>query len=93
MQSILEDFQGLPVRLCVLKSYDKEGYQFGPIKRLLDKSNISEPSPTTPKSDSLFDWEEKPPPEAILPEDVCDEVPVHDSEGRYVNFSCCWVQT
>lgn len=82
MQNILEDYQGLPIHICVLKSYDKDGYQFAPIKRLLDKSNIPDLSPTSPKSDSLFDWEDKPRPEAILPEDVCDEVPVHDSEGR-----------
>ena len=83
LQSTLEDYQGLPIHIAVIKSYDKEGYQFAQIKKLLDKSNISDPlSPNTPKSDSLFDWEEKPPPEAILPEDVADEVPVHDSEGR-----------
>ena len=64
------------------QSYDQDGYQFGQIRKLLDKSNVIDQSPTSPKSDSLFDWEDKPPPEAILPEEICDEVPVHDSEGR-----------
>ena len=85
MQTILDEYQGLPIRLAVIKSYDKDGYQFSQIKKLLEKSHISDtisPGPETPKSDSLFDWEEKPPPEAILPEEIADEVPVHDSEGR-----------
>ena len=43
----------------------------------------SDSSPSSPGTSSLCaEYEERLPPEAILPEEMVDEVPVHDSEGK-----------
>ncbi|XP_060570181.1 uncharacterized protein LOC132728550 [Ruditapes philippinarum] len=39
-------------------------------------------SSTSDTGSPLAEYEERLPPEAILPEEILDEVPVHDSEGR-----------
>jgi hypothetical protein len=39
-------------------------------------------SSTSDTGSPLAEYEERLPPEAILPEEIVDEVPVHDSEGR-----------
>ena len=73
-------------RLYSFQSQDKDGRSYGPISHLLKSINMGDQSPGSPNkspdSSPWVDYEEKPPPEAILPEEMEDEIPVHDSEGR-----------
>ena len=45
--------------------------------------DLSPATPTSPGGQVPWtEYEDKPPPEAILPEDIEDEVPVHNSESK-----------
>ncbi|XP_045213180.1 uncharacterized protein LOC123564003 [Mercenaria mercenaria] len=82
---IFHQHEGQPVQLSVIKAQNKDGSLYGPIGQLrgIVGINDGEKSPSTPDTSSpLADFEDRLPPEAILPEEIVDEVPVHDSEGR-----------
>lgn len=83
---IFNQHEGLPIQLYVIKGMNKDGNAYRPIARLLEEADLGVLSPGTPTSShgkmSWGEFEDRPPPESILPEDIEDEVPVHDSEGR-----------
>ena len=74
------------VRVYFLKGQTVDGNWYGPIARLMERAklgDISPTSPTSPTSQSSFSLDEdRLPPDAQLPEEIEDEVPVYDSEGR-----------
>lgn len=47
-----------------------------------DLSDLSPATPTSPRGSAPWVESDKAPPEAILPEDIEDEVPVHNSDGK-----------
>jgi len=65
------------------KCHYSDGTKFGPIRRLCEMCDLGDLSPATPTSPGPSPWEDSPhpPPEAILPEDIDDQVPVHNSDG------------
>ncbi|XP_052791262.1 uncharacterized protein LOC128225215 [Mya arenaria] len=82
---IFNQHENQPIQLCVIKGHYSDGSVYGPIRRLLQTCDISDLSPATPTSPGSTPWGEmdhRPPPESLLPEEIEDEVPVHNSDGR-----------
>lgn len=84
----------------IVKGQNRDGSTFGPIAKLREWTGVSEYDETeslpSSSDNSLSpDFERRLPPEAILPEEVEDEVPVHDSEERlqvYLHQIICQAQ-
>ncbi|KAL4241110.1 hypothetical protein ACF0H5_001888 [Mactra antiquata] len=77
---IFNQHEGQPIQLCVIKSHNPDGSIYRPIEKLLQMKDLSPTSPEMRSPDTEF--EQRPPPESILPEEIEDEIPVHDSEGK-----------
>ncbi|KAH3871453.1 hypothetical protein DPMN_034655 [Dreissena polymorpha] len=85
---IYNQYENKPIQMSVMKGKGRDGNVYGPIGRLMDLCDLGELSPATPTSPiSPSPWEEshrQPPPEALLPEEIEDRIPVHNSDGSAV---------
>ncbi|KAJ8319405.1 hypothetical protein KUTeg_004496 [Tegillarca granosa] len=82
-KELLEQYQGLPVHLNIIKPYSIADEIYRPIYDLLEEANINIKCDKNDNED-VEKKSTKKPPHAILPEEDDDEVPVHGSDGGAV---------
>ncbi|XP_064612692.1 uncharacterized protein LOC135476560 [Liolophura sinensis] len=89
LQALLRQNQGWPIYMGVVKCRDRYGCYYEPVVNLLreadlDVRSLKEVVKMADEKEAQRDEEERVPPHALLPEDECDEIPVHGPDGRAV---------
>ena len=73
----------------VFKFHDADGCAYPPIGELVKLAGLN----VAYGDSSISTQSKKPPPHALLPEDIADEIPVHGATDRFVSCLCLYIIT